>query len=167
MAKVKISGGGNWKKAMKAYIGDGEQSVSVGILGGATYSADSKSPGLPVAVVAAAHEFGTTNIPARSFIRSTLANKKEEWLRFFSVMLEINKRNVRAALAGLGEIAAKDMLLAIENGLKPALKPATVRAKLKRKGKEGSPELPLVDTGTLEKALGYQVAGDEIVHIKE
>jgi hypothetical protein len=165
--KGKVSGGKKWGDTVKAYLGDGENSVAVGILGGATYSAESKSPGLPVAVVAAAHEFGTKNVPARSFMRSTLAKKKEEWIRFFSVMLKVNRGNPRAAFAGLGEAAAKDMLQAIEDGLKPALKPATVLAKLKRKGKEGSPDLPLVDTGTLEKALGYQVAGDEVVYVKK
>jgi hypothetical protein len=155
--KVKVSGGKAWKKALRAYAEGGKASVSVGILEGATYSGETGKAGLPVAMIAAIHEFGTKDIPARSFLRSTLAKKKEDWIRLSALSLRANPGKIREALALLGETAAKDVQAAIEAGLKPALKPATVMRKLKRKGKGGSPDLPLVDTGALEEAVSYEV----------
>ena len=155
--KVRVSGGKAWKKALREYADGGNISVNVGVLGGATYSGETGKAGLPVAVVAAAHEFGTKDSPARSFLRATLAKKKEEWIRLVALFLRANPGKSREAFARLGETAAKDVQAAIEEGLKPALKPATVARKLKRKGRKGSPDLPLVDTGVLQEAVGYEV----------
>ncbi|MDR2075639.1 MAG: hypothetical protein LBP61_01710 [Desulfovibrio sp.] len=156
-ASAKVKGGKAWKKTLSLYVAGADAELRVGILEGATYSGEAGKAGLPVAVVGAAHEFGTKDIPARSFLRSTLAKKKEEWIRLMALYLRANPGKIRDAFALLGETAAKDIQAAIEAGLKPALKPATVLRKLKRKGKKGSPDLPLVDTGTLQEAISYEV----------
>jgi phage gpG-like protein len=196
---VKVSGGKNWRKALASYAESGNAELKVGILEGASYSGETGKAGMPVAMIAAAHEFGgeiamperkrtvyfkqtkdgvgnrfakkaksdfaqdatvgahTITIPARSFMRSTLEKKKEEWISAAAGHLKASPGDVRGMLEKVGETAAKDMQAAIEEGIAPALKPATVKAKLKRKGSKGSPDLPLVDTGTMQEAISYEV----------
>ncbi|MDR0339547.1 MAG: hypothetical protein LBH65_04650 [Desulfovibrio sp.] len=152
--KVQTRGGGKWKAALAAYCAQNAE-VRVGILAGASYSGETST--LPVAAIAAVHEFGAANIPARSFMRSTLQQKREEWISAAAWLLRANPGDVRGMLAMVGETAAKDMQAAIEAGIGPPLKPATVKAKLRRKGGKGRPDLPLVDTGTMQEAISYEV----------
>ena len=101
----------------------------------------------------------TITIPARSFMRSTLAEKKGEWGKEAAAALKSNRGDIKKALAAVGEVATKDMTRAIETGIDPALSANTVAAKRHRKGSKGRPDLPLVDTGAMEEALGYEVSG--------
>jgi phage gpG-like protein len=196
---TKVSGGDKLRKALQPYAESGGAQVKVGVLAESTYSGEAGKAGLPVAMVAAAHEFGgeiavperrqtlyfkqtkdgvgsrfvkkaksdfaqdatvgahTITLPARSFMRSTLAKKKEEWIKKAAAHLRANPGDVGGMLAHLGETASKDMQAAIEEGIPPALKPETVKRKLKRKGSDGRPDLPLVDTGTLQEAITFEV----------
>ncbi|MDR3037878.1 MAG: hypothetical protein LBV21_01065 [Candidatus Adiutrix sp.] len=156
MAKVtaKLTGGDKWRQALEPYLEAGRASVKVGILGGATYS-----DGSPAAAIAAIHEFGTANIPPRSFLRSTLAEKHKEWAEAGGQMLAITKGDARKALAFTGELSSKDIQAKLSEGrVTPALKAATVAAKAK-KGKQ-YPDIPLVDTGTLMESISYEVTSE-------
>lgn len=156
-ASVKISGGKVWKKALNPYVNGGNASVAVGILEGATYSGETGNVGLPVAAVAAAHEFGTEHIPARSFMRSTLAKRGNDWIKTVAAYLKANPGKIKEAFALIGEVSSKDMQAAIEEGIAPALAYETIMAKARRKGAKGRPALPLVDTGTMQESISYEV----------
>lgn len=155
--KIQVSGGKAWKKALKPYVDGGNTSVAVGILEGATYSGETENIGLPVAAVAAAHEFGTEHIPARSFMRSTLAKRGNDWVKVVAAHLRANPGKIHEALALVGEASSKDIQAAIKEGIAPALAYETIMAKTRRKGAKGRPALPLVDTGTMQEAISYEV----------
>lgn len=160
---VKITGGEAWKKALEPYA-DGEKiELQAGIFEESTYP-----DGLSVATIAAAHEFGTANIPARSFLRSTLVKKAGEWSNDLAALLKANPGEIKKSLETLGDVIVADISQTIEDGISPALEPETVEAK-RRRGKNNktvnikrnkgvsNPELPLVDTGTMQRAIESKV----------
>lgn len=154
--KVQVSGGKAWKKTLTPYIDNADTVAKVGILEGAKY-AQGPNAGELVAPIAAIHEFGTANIPARSFIRSTMAKKKAEWIKFLTAYLKANPGKVVQGFTAVGEQAAKEMMQAIEDGIAPPLAYETILRKAMRKGREANNALPLVDTGTMEEAIACQV----------
>lgn len=122
-----------------------------GIHDDATFEADGAlTPGaaLTVAEVGAFHEFGTRNIPQRSFIRA-----------WFDGAIQENKALVQSQLAlvvagrlpleqALERVALKceaDVKRRMRNRIPPPLKPETI----KRKGSS----VPLIDTGQLRAAI--------------
>lgn len=111
--------------------------------------------GVPVATKAAANEFGTTRIPARPFMRPTVAEKKRAWLDQLasgSKAILRGEATPRGVLEGVALRAAGDVAKTIAAVNSPPLSPKTV----KRKGFEK----PLVETrqmiqsvtGVVEKA---------------
>lgn len=104
--------------------------------------------------VATFHEFGTKNIPQRSFIRGNDHNNN----RTYRAIIEELKDKIifgtmkpAQALGLLGEKIRADIQSGIRKGLKPALEEGTVKSK-------GS-SIPLVDTGQLINGITYQVKG--------
>lgn len=146
---LKIKGGNDWKKALEGYNVSGDV-LKVGVLEGATYP-----DGTPVATVAAAQEYGTEHIPARSFMRSTLAEKEKDWVKGVAGYLKANPGKVREAITVLGELASKDIQEKIESNIAPALALETVARKAKA-GK-ANPELALSETGVLQESISYEV----------
>lgn len=145
------------KAALKAIDG---QVGKVGWFKGSQYP-----DGTPVALVAATQEYGWPehNIPPRLGGRTTAAEKREEW----SATAE---KGSKAVLAGtitapalmevLGQKAAGDWRKHIAGPIQPALKPATVEARLRRHGVKASVKSisvtigkPLVDTRVLLNTL--------------
>jgi phage gpG-like protein len=105
--------------------------------------------------LALVHEFGSKDgrIPQRSFMRATCDAKRNEHIKLADVLqskIIEGKLNLRQALGQLGEVAEKDMVQAINNGLLPQLKPATIRRK-----KNGSK--PLIDTGRLKGSIKHEI----------
>lgn len=104
--------------------------------------------------VATFHEFGTANIPQRSFIRS---NDHNNYQKYRSMIEEIKDKIIFegmkpfVGLGLLGEEIRKDIQAGINKGLKPELDEKTIKAK-------GSSK-PLVDTGQLINAITYVVKG--------
>lgn len=110
--------------------------------------------GTPLAVIAAANEFGTADghIPERSFMRSTVAENRDKYMR-------LNVRNARTIMRGgqtmtealhqLGVMAVGDVQKKIAQGDFEANAASTV----KRKGSSH----PLIDTGRLRQSINYQV----------
>lgn len=105
--------------------------------------------------VAIVHEFGGGNVPARSFIRATIDEKKAE------IRAEQEKA-LRAVLAGtVAEEAALQRLGAFVVGLMQArivagIAPPLAASTLKRKGRKST---PLILTGQLRSSLTYAVGG--------
>lgn len=150
-----VSVGGSWEKALREYIKDAEISAKVGILAGATYSGETVPAGTSVAAVAVMHEFGGEGVPARSFMRSTVAKKNTEWVKLAVAYLKANPAKLRQAFMLVGEVASKDMQETIERGITPALSQRTIEYKIKRGKKR--PNTPLIDTGTLQESISYEV----------
>lgn len=104
--------------------------------------------GVPVATKAAAHEFGTARIPARPFMRPTVAEKKRPWL---DQLAQGSKAVLRGeaqpaqVLEAVALRAAGDVAKKIKTVNTPPLSPKTV----KRKGFDK----PLVDTGQMIQSV--------------
>ena len=125
--------------------------VAVGILQDEPH--DEQFSMLDLAMV---HEYGSPkqNIPARSFIRATCdAKRKEhvELIRKFQHKILRGHITARQALTQIGEVVAKDMVAAINEGIEPSLELATI----KRKGSSK----PLIDTGRLKGAITHGIRG--------
>jgi hypothetical protein len=158
MVKVttKTTGGQRAIKYLEHCLAEAKTEVKIGILG-KSYPDGGDTP----AMVAARHEFGGKKIPQRSFLRSTLAEKHKEWAEEAGFFLKANPGNFRGALTYAGERATKDVTDKITWGIFPPLHPQTVAAK--RRFGHQEPDLPLVKTGVMLEALGYQVDGEEAV----
>ncbi len=126
------------------------QRVDVGFFRGATYP-----DGTPVATVAAVQEFGNDRVPARSFMRTTIAEKGRKWPQAAASALKATGCNAHQALEAMGAEAAGDMRSKIAEITEPPLAPSTIKQRIKKKSK--NPEKPLIDTGTMAGLLRYQV----------
>lgn len=145
--KVKRIGAGI-KGVKKKYSKLG--SVDVGIIdAGKAVDGD-----LTVATIGFINEFGTDDgaIPERSFIRSTIKEKRKEIIALQKKLL-IKIRNGsldnKKALGLLGEFVADAMRQKIVSLKSPANDPQTI----KRKGSSN----PLVSTGQLKNSITYEV----------
>lgn len=123
--------------------------------------ADATAPdGERVAPIAFWHEFGTVNIPARSFLRSTMSEQRAKWARQFLGMIQgrlYEAGTVRRALTAVGQSMTADIKEKINSNIPPPLKPATVDAKIREKQAVSSPDLALVQHGYLQKAITSEV----------
>ena len=107
---------------------------------------------LTVASIGFINEFGTETIPERSFIRSTIHDKKKEVIALQKKLLKKisdGSMKVEAALGLLGEFMTDEITKKIVAISDPPNKPATIKAK-------GSSN-PLVDTGQLKNSITYEV----------
>lgn len=106
------------------------------------------------AELAAVHEFGSKDgtIPERSFIRSSMTNNRDEYVKSQAANLRKVVRGDMAfgkSLDLLGLRAAADVRDNIRRGDFEALKAATI----KRKGSSA----PLIDTGNLRQSITHEV----------
>ena len=157
--EVKVTGGDKWQKSLQDML-QGPLKVKVGILEGGSYSGGGHEAGANVAQVAAWHEYGTSKgIPARAPFRTTLAEKRGEWVNGLKTLLAMNPQNPGAALTAIGEIAAHDIQAKIESGSLKALADSTIR----EKARLGYPHaaIPLVRTGEMMNAISSQLDDDE------
>lgn len=108
--------------------------------------------GTPVAYVATIHEFGTSKIPARPFMRPAVAEHGKEWIEQLGqgaktcLTTGANPADVleAVALGAAGNVAEK-----IQAVTSPPLSPVTVQ----RKGFSK----PLVDTGQMAQSVTGKV----------
>lgn len=133
-------------------------STQVGWFPGAKYQ-----NGTPVAYVAAIQEYGSVHIPPRSFMRTTIADKKNEWRKLAksgSKALIAGNTTARQVMEGLGMTVVGDIKKKITKIKSPALSPATVETKRRKlaKGKKvGSLTKPLIETGLMVSSLTHTV----------
>ena len=116
---------------------------------------NSDEDGTPLAVIAAANEFGTSRIPERSFLRVPLRASQQDFANVFRNQLPLVAQGELTLLQLMEQLGARAVSVsqgAISEGIQPANDPATVRQK-------GS-STPLVDTGRLRQSITYVVEGE-------
>jgi len=131
--------------------------VKVGVVGNAAKERD--DDGATVAEYASYNEFGTENIPERSFIRATIDERRN---RLFGKALQLQsavlagKMSLDLALDQIGLLTQANIQQKIEKLRDPANAPSTVAAK-------GSSN-PLIDTGRLRQSISYEKVkgGDDL-----
>lgn len=150
---IKNSGkfNGDGIKALEARIrAIGKKKVVVGV---PTSTNEWREDGLSNATIAAAHEFGVSgHIPERSFLRSTLHEKKCDVskLLFRELKSDISQGDFSGrALAIVGEKLSVEVKRKIQSGISPALDSKTVKRKRSSK--------PLIDTGNMLQSITYEV----------
>lgn len=117
--------------------------------------------GTPVAYVATIQEYGYApkNIPARPFMRPTIAAKQNEWKAIAQQGAEqIVKGNqtVNGVLELLGQKAAGDIKRTITRITEPPLSPKTIAARRAKRSDHNTIGLltkPLIDTGYMLNSL--------------
>ncbi|MEL6347046.1 MAG: hypothetical protein AAFV53_28285 [Myxococcota bacterium] len=108
--------------------------------------------GAEMVLIALSNEFGTSTIPARSFIRATIARNKRRYLDALSKAVMgavIDGDDYEGALQDLGEGVAQDIrdwMVALDT---PPNAPSTIA----QKGEDN----PLVDSGALQDAISAEV----------
>lgn len=127
-------------KAALAVLAKTNVDVVVGVLG---------SAGESEVTIAAIHEFGSQDghIPQRSFLRSTIDDRRGEI--FDSLELQLKKVKPEIAAGRVGMQAVSMVRERIRDRISPALKPATI----KRKGSD----VPLIDSGRLLQSITSEV----------
>jgi len=109
------------------------------------------SDGTRVQDVAAWNEYGTDSIPERSFVRSTLADKRKTYFRRVSVLASAAIRGtdkIPDGMLRIGHVAKSDIKRKINEIKSPPNAPATVA----KKGRND----PLVDTRHLLQSIGVR-----------
>lgn len=139
-----------WKTLLKSVVEMNTARARVGVLGG---KAEEEHRGGDVtnAELAAIHEFGTEDIPERSFLRATFYGTRNAELRALTarlckLVLE-GKMNVKRAIGIIGAWGARAVKAEIVAGIDPPLQEATIE----RKGSS----TPLIDTGQLLGAITW------------
>ncbi|WP_369788315.1 hypothetical protein [Rouxiella sp. WC2420] len=148
-----MSGGDKLQKALAAMGCNLKLQMNVGILAGATNDALE-----PVAPYAAANEFGTLHIPARPFMRITVAEKTGEWGAALGKLVKgksLDGNGMTQAFNGLGPLMVQDIKNTIDHVVPPESADATVAAKI-RKGL-ARPEQTLVDSGVMQKSVDFEI----------
>lgn len=139
-------------------------SITVGVHGteggelhdGATFADDGAlelPSDLTVADVASFHEFGTRNVPQRSFIRGWFDEQidvNRELLRTALTEVVSGKRPLQQALERVALKMEANVKRRIRNRIPPPLKPETIA----RKGSS----VPLIDTGQLRASIRAKVS---------
>lgn len=133
---------------------DGRATLRVGVL----ESARNLDTGEPVAPYAAANEFGTSRIPARPFLRSTIDAKGHEWADYLGKAIRA-RAPLETALALTGEKMKSDVKGTIAGNMAPANAPSTIRRKLRQEDEGGGMmhSGTLIETGSLLRSIEYEV----------
>lgn len=111
-----------------------------------------KDSDMTVAAIGFVHEFGSTHIPERSFIRSTTSGKKKEIITLQKQLLKkiVNgDMTVEKGLGILGDFVRGEIQQRIVDIKEPPNSPATIA----RKGSAN----PLIDTGQLKGSITFEV----------
>lgn len=141
------------EKALKNVSG---LTTKVGWFKGAKYQ-----DGTPVAYVATIQEYGSpmNGIPPRSFMRTTIAEKENEWAKLArsgAKAIIAGNASPKMVMEGLGLAASGDVRKKISEINSPALKAGTIEARKRKlsKGKKvGALTKPLVETGLMVASL--------------
>lgn len=136
-------------------------SVKIGILAAdfkTEKTGDDEGDSTTLGEIALIHEFGTDQIPQRSFIRSTFHEKRKEWRAFAKQQIELAMKGQlteKQVLERLGLRIQADIKNRIVAGIGPPLSPITIQLRLQKRGKAST--TPLIDTGQLLNSINYEV----------
>lgn len=125
----------------------GGGSVSVGFMSGATYP-----DGTPVAAVAFWNEFGGMDRPARPFFRGMISKESPTWAGKMAKLAKMTNYDGPRVLGLMGEDIKGALVQSINDFETPGLAPSTIAAKGFAK--------PLIDTGTMLRAVDYEVSDE-------
>ncbi|HGB4871447.1 TPA: hypothetical protein ACIVK9_005419 [Salmonella enterica subsp. enterica serovar Muenchen] len=149
----KVTGGRQFRQKLKQAADNlkSGKSLKVGFLEGATYP-----DGTPVAMVAAANEFGRVVNgqdvqPARPFFRNMIAAKSPEWGDVMVRILTVNNFDTKVALDLMGWRIRDQLAASITELVSPPLAESTV----KRKGFDK----PLMHTNHMIRSVEHSVDG--------
>jgi hypothetical protein len=136
-----------WKRIAREVRANARTTLAIGIQGaqGSRKHVDSE---LTVAEIATLNEHGTSGIPARSFLRSTVDTNEPKYrkvLRGVADAVIAGKLDARTGLELVGEIIVGDVKQAIADGIPPPNAPSTIAAK-------GS-SVPLIDSGQMRNSV--------------
>lgn len=117
--------------------------------------------GIPVATVAAVNEYGapSKNIPPRPTIRPAIVEHQKDWketARAGAVSILKGQTTQKQVLDLIGQQAAGDIAKNISELQNPPLKPATIKARLRKKSDKhtvGNLDKPLIDTELMFSTL--------------
>lgn len=133
--------------------------VNVGVLASAKYPAAYKtrveyriSPMRSTTSVAQAafwNEFGTKWMPARPFMRTTIANKSSKWGDSLAYVLKASGYDAKKAFTSMGQGIQGQIKQTIRDWTDPPNAPLTVKIKGFNK--------PLTDEGILQQHIDYEV----------
>ncbi|HDM9019720.1 TPA: hypothetical protein RFB65_001859 [Yersinia enterocolitica] len=146
------------QKALDAIGKNLNLQMNVGILAGSTNSDTGES----IAPYAAANEFGTLNIPARPFMRNTIAEKSGEWGGMLGKLVSEQAHDaggIEKAFNTLGAVMVQDIRDSIEHSIPPPNTQSTIKNK-RRKGR-ASPDKTLVDSGSMQRAVAFEIITGE------
>lgn len=138
------------KKIKKAY-------VEVGIRGN-----ELAPNGTRIVDYALANEFGSpkNNIPARSFFRTTVDDKKDEWLdnlqQQTDQIFDLRAPSAVVVMSRVGAMAVGDIKDKISGDLPP---PNAASTRRKKGGSEDAVTRTLIDTGAMRSSVGYKLGG--------
>ena len=111
-----------------------------------------KKPGKNMAQIAAENEFGTSRIPARSFMRTSFDENKQKLnnaiLNEYDKIID-GKSTIERSLGLLGQALSKMIKKKIREIQTPPNSPRTIREKKSSK--------PLIDFGQMVQAVTYKV----------
>lgn len=103
---------------------------------------------------------GQPYIPPRSFIRSTVDEKKDEWFGLvqnqIDDILDLKAPSANVALSRLGLFAEGDIKDKISSNIKPDNADST---KIAKAGSTSAVTRTLIDTGAMRTAVKYRVVG--------
>ena len=133
----------------------GPRWAAAGVLGGAT-----NEDGVSVAEYAAFNEYGTTEIPKRSFLRTTMADNAEKYAGILGGALRGfassgGNEPVGRALTAVGREMETDVIEKIKSNVPPPNAPATKARKEARPG--GGYSGTLFDTGTMLGSVAFEL----------
>lgn len=117
----------------------GPDAVNIGLFG---------EQGSDLVIYAASNEFGTEKVPERSFLRSTVDEKKQTFKKFIDRnknAIVIGPRQRRVVLERLGLLAEKEIVKKISRGPFVPNAPSTIARKRSSK--------PLIDTGRMRQSI--------------
>lgn len=136
-------------------------SVSVGLPKGTNNYPD----GTSTIMVGAVHEFGSDarGIPQRSYLRSTINEKRNSYQPFFVKAgkgIFANKSKQVQAMNLLGLKVQSDVRQKITDIKEPPLSARTIESRIAKFGAKGTNANPLIDTGHLRQSIHYEVRTD-------
>lgn len=135
-----------FKEAIKKLQVLAGKTLQVGILSDAGVN---EKTGTLIAEYAYYNEYGTKDIPARSFIRSTCDEQSKKWDAMVDQMKFDPSYSVERLLGTLGTQMAGDIRDKIGSNVPPPLSPATIKRKKSSK--------TLIDTGVMRKSIKYKI----------
>lgn len=156
-----------WRKYMAAR----EMHLKVGIVGKDAKEVHADS-GLTNAQLGSIHEYGTSSIPARPFISSTIRQNKDKYVRVIREALqkntgiEVSFGKISRDMRRVGMQAVADIKKRMTNGsgIPPPLAASTLAAKRAKALAANTKKTrktfrPLVDTGQMMRAISYILVG--------